>query len=96
MEKFTCKRRIGFGVRGIKEEMDFEWVGWAGENVPIEEQSEVESSLMTSFRFRPVFLKESQIDHFYNGFCNSVLWPSFTIFQTPSISHFPTGMNTDG
>ena len=57
--------------------MEISWVGWVGSDVPAEEREEVTKKLaaQTPFPCFPVYLDTDTADHFYNGFCNNVLWP---------------------
>ena len=57
--------------------MDILWVGWVGVAVPEEEQEHIRQLLREQEPFQcvPVFLDADVSDHFYNGFCNNVLWP---------------------
>ena len=61
------------GVKG----MEITWVGWVGAPVPKEEQGQVTAQLKQQQPFPcvPVYLDADAADHFYNGFCNNVLWP---------------------
>ena len=49
-----------------------------------DEQQQIRSQL-EEYRCAPVFLSEEVADTYYNGFCNSVLWPLFhyVISRTP-------------
>ncbi len=55
------------------------WIGWPGvsdEEVTDEEKQQI----VTEFKKHncyPVFLSRKQLDSYYNGFSNSVLWPLF-------------------
>src|SRR5476651_1140065 len=55
------------------------WIGWPG--IASDDLSEQEKqSIATELQKRncyPVFLTQKQIDEFYNGYSNSVLWPLF-------------------
>jgi len=56
------------------------WVGWPG--IAVEPDGEWEKVLAGGFRQRgydlvPVVLSEDEVDGFYYGFSNSVLWPLF-------------------
>ncbi|MFH1262775.1 MAG: bifunctional alpha,alpha-trehalose-phosphate synthase (UDP-forming)/trehalose-phosphatase [Pseudomonadota bacterium] len=64
-------------LAGVKSELEFRWIGWPGTIVPKVEEGEVCSLLETGLGYLPVFLEANQVDHFYDGFCNSVLWPLF-------------------
>jgi trehalose 6-phosphate synthase len=56
------------------------WIGWPG--VPVEPGGEWEELLASGFRERgyelvPVVLTQREVEGFYYGFANSVLWPLF-------------------
>lgn len=55
------------------------WIGWPG--IANEEVTEREKQLiakeLAKHKCRPVFLSKHQIDDFYNGYSNGVLWPIF-------------------
>ena len=61
---------------GVKN-MEITWVGWVGVPVPEDERADVTESLAKQEPFSciPVYLDAETADHFYNGFCNNVLWP---------------------
>ncbi len=62
------------------------WIGWSGafENLKIAAMKEILGPLSKSsgYRFLPVRLTEEDIQDFYYGFSNSVLWPLFHDFQS--------------
>ncbi|MDD4319824.1 MAG: bifunctional alpha,alpha-trehalose-phosphate synthase (UDP-forming)/trehalose-phosphatase [Candidatus Peribacteraceae bacterium] len=61
---------------------DSVWVGWPGmaqERLSRRERERAEEELAVR-RYVPVFLSEEEIDAYYNGFCNAVLWPLFHYF----------------
>ena len=55
------------------------WIGWPG--IASDELTESDKQrIATELRKRncyPVFLSQKQIDDYYNGYCNSILWPLF-------------------
>jgi trehalose 6-phosphate synthase/phosphatase len=55
------------------------WIGWPG--IASDDLNEAEKQLIASklaeHNCYPVFLSQKQIDNFYNGYSNSVLWPAF-------------------
>lgn len=55
------------------------WIGWPG--IASEEITEAErriiSRKMATYNCYPVFLTQKQLDAYYNGFSNSILWPLF-------------------
>ena len=64
----------------LKQEMKFLWIGWAGAAVPENEQPSVREMFNRSSAYQPVFLSNEEVEKFYNGFSNSVLWPLFHYF----------------
>jgi trehalose 6-phosphate synthase/phosphatase len=55
------------------------WIGWPG--LPNEDLSEADRQQIThelkKHNCYPVFLSKKQLDRFYSGFSNSILWPAF-------------------
>jgi trehalose 6-phosphate synthase/phosphatase len=55
------------------------WIGWPG--IPKEDLSEQEQQTVTTelakYNCYPVFLSKKQLQNFYNGYSNSILWPLF-------------------
>lgn len=62
------------------------WVGWPG--ITSEEVSEEEKQIITNrlakLHCHPVFLTKRQVDDYYNGYSNSILWPAFHNLQVKS------------
>jgi trehalose 6-phosphate synthase/phosphatase len=55
------------------------WIGWPGipaEDLTSQEKREIRREL-EKFHCYPVFLTKQQINGFYNGYSNSILWPLF-------------------
>jgi trehalose 6-phosphate synthase/phosphatase len=54
------------------------WIGWPGElDLELIDQEEVKTKLKTDFNSIPVFLTKPQLNRYYYGFSNKVLWPVF-------------------
>ena len=61
------------------------WIGWSGmANGDRETLKNLLDSTTedTGYRFEPVILTEEEVDHFYKGFSNEILWPLFHDLQT--------------
>ncbi len=63
------------------------WVSWEGENGAesrlcevIENATQPELDAMFSFGVLPVRLTDDEIQHYYNGYANRILWPLFHYF----------------
>ena len=55
------------------------WIGWPGlpsDLLSLDQVKEITRELKTKGCI-PVFLTEKQIDYYYNGYCNKILWPLF-------------------
>ncbi|NTE05642.1 bifunctional alpha,alpha-trehalose-phosphate synthase (UDP-forming)/trehalose-phosphatase [Agrobacterium tumefaciens] len=57
------------------------WIGWPGIDVPEERQQEVIDKL-SALNLYPVFLTQEEINLYYEGFSNEVLWPVFHYLVT--------------
>lgn len=57
------------------------WIGWPGIEVPEERQEEVKQKL-AEHNLYPVFLTQEEINLYYEGFSNEVLWPVFHYLVT--------------
>ena len=57
------------------------WVGWPGIDIPLQDQPQIKERL-TKMNLVPVFLTQEEINLFYEGFSNEVLWPVFHYLVT--------------
>jgi len=88
-EKFKFQQSPGGLVSGLKTYLegkheafdDYIWVGWPGITVGDKEKEDVKDKLK-KIKCHPVFLPEKSMENFYNGFCNSTLWPLFHYFPS--------------
>jgi len=55
------------------------WFGWSGETAE-EPSAEPEVLVRGNIRFATIDLKPAEFDDYYNGYCNSTLWPIFHYF----------------
>ncbi len=70
---------LATGLAGFAEDKKFKWIGWPGitsDQLTDKEMVEITKKLLESNCY-PVFLTQKQIDGFYNGYSNSILWPLF-------------------
>ena len=70
---------LATGLRGVHEQSGGLWIGWPG--VGDDELSDQERArLGTRFdelRVVPVALSADEVERYYEGFCNGILWPLF-------------------
>ena len=69
------------GLMGVKG-MDMIWVGWPGADIPKEDQPSM-TKLLAEKGCLPVYLTGEDIEDYYNGFSNNVLWPLFHYITPP-------------
>ena len=83
-------------LRPVAKRIGFEWIGWPGLGVETKDRNAVTEVLnratangdASGWQVTPVFLSQEEVDGFYAGFANSVVWPLFHGF--PSRSAFST------
>ena len=78
---------LATGLAGYAKSKKSKWIGWPGiasDLLTPEEKTEITEKLLTHNCY-PVFLTQKQLDGFYNGYSNSILWPLFhNIAITPT------------
>ena len=63
-------------LKAVNDRTPFTWLGWPGAQVPAGEQPAVTREL-ARHGASPVFIGKADLDGFYEGFANGVLWPLF-------------------
>ncbi|MCJ7445544.1 MAG: trehalose-6-phosphate synthase [Methanotrichaceae archaeon] len=93
-DDLNFQESVGGLVSGLKSYLDslmisssnsickYIWVGWPGITIRDQVKEIVRSRLYSEFHSYPIFLSESTMDKFYNGFCNKTIWPLFHYFTT--------------
>lgn len=72
---------LATGLGSIYKQGSNIWLGWPGIAITkSDEKKEVEERLK-EHSMSPVFLTETEIEEFYEGFSNEVLWPNFHYFN---------------
>lgn len=62
------------GLASLEMNAETHWVGWPGMFFGNNEEQAVTQKL-AEFNYHPVFLAEDQIETYYEGYSNSVIWP---------------------
>ena len=76
---------LASALTGVKKQIDFTWIGWAGASF-LQSQEESIKKELKKRKLVPIFINREQEEHFYHTFCNSILWPLFHYF-TDHITH---------
>ncbi len=61
------------------------WIGWPGIYMTDPDLKDETKQKLLSENMQPVFLSKKEIEDFYEGFCNSTLWPNFHYFNQYAI-----------
>jgi trehalose 6-phosphate synthase/phosphatase len=86
----TSMGGVATGLSSYVKSRKNKWVGWPG--IPSDDLTEADKKKISSALRRrncaPVFLSKKQLEDFYNGYSNSLLWPLFHSMQyDPSTHH---------
>lgn len=63
------------GLDSLVTQMEKHWIGWPGTYAESDEEKESIRHHLQALDFHPVFLSQEQILNYYEGYCNSTLWP---------------------
>lgn len=72
---------LATGLGSVYKKGENIWIGWPGIDIPEERQQEVTEKL-AGLNLIPVFLSQDEINLYYEGFSNEVLWPVFHYMVT--------------
>ncbi len=76
---------LATGLGSIYRQGDNLWIGWPGLFVQDAAEEDHIRQELRADNMAPVFLTESEIRDFYEGFSNSTLWPTFHYFSEFSV-----------
>lgn len=68
---------LATGLGSIYKQNDNVWIGWPGVEIAEEQDQHIVSGQLKELSLLPVFLSQNEINQFYEGFSNEVLWPVF-------------------
>ena len=66
----------------IKAKMDFSWFGWSGTFEKTKSQKTKIINALKPYQYHPIFINQNDIACYYDGFCNSSLWPLLHYFPS--------------
>jgi trehalose 6-phosphate synthase/phosphatase len=79
LEFYPSVGGLATGLSSYVRDKRNKWIGWPG--IPSDQITEDERRQITEELLKhncyPVFLKQKQLDDFYNGYSNTILWPLF-------------------
>jgi len=77
-DRLAFKRSEGglaTGLGSLHADFETHWLGWPGMHVEDDAQRAHVTDVLSRHSFHPVFLSPEQIEYYYEGYCNNVLWP---------------------
>lgn len=77
----TSEGGLATGLGSVYHKGDNVWIGWPGQEVVPEKQQEVTHQL-AHLNLKPVYLSQDEIDEYYKGFSNEILWPIFHYYAS--------------
>jgi trehalose 6-phosphate synthase/phosphatase len=84
-EEMTFTRSEGglaTGLGSLEMASEKHWIGWPGLYTEEEFEQQYITAKLAEENFHPVFLSPDQIEDYYEGYSNSVLWPLCHYFYT--------------
>ena len=66
---------LATGLGSLQDFTDRHWIGWPGIFSEDEQEKTEIRSAMLKEKFHPVFISEEQIQNYYEGYSNSMIWP---------------------
>lgn len=73
---------LATGLGSIYQKSDNVWVGWPGMEITDKQAQKRITRELDSKNLKPVFLTQDEINNYYEGFSNEVLWPVFHYMPT--------------
>jgi len=66
---------LSTGMGSLELPVEKHWIGWPGIYTDSEEEKEKITKRLKKFNYHPVFLSAEQIENYYEGYSNSIIWP---------------------
>ena len=89
LEFYPSVGGLATGLASYANDKRNKWIGWPG--IPNDSLTEKErQKIAVELRKKncyPVFLKQKQLDDYYNGYSNTILWPLFHDLPTRTEDH---------
>ncbi|MFT4224743.1 bifunctional alpha,alpha-trehalose-phosphate synthase (UDP-forming)/trehalose-phosphatase [Dysgonomonas sp.] len=71
---------LSTGLNSLETHIEKHWVGWPGMYLDETDEKEKIDKQLTELNYHSVFLTPEQIENYYEGYSNSVIWPLFHYF----------------
>ncbi|MEO1515763.1 MAG: bifunctional alpha,alpha-trehalose-phosphate synthase (UDP-forming)/trehalose-phosphatase [Bacteroidota bacterium] len=71
---------LATGLQSLDQSIEKIWIGWPGKEIEDGWEQEAVRSRLAEDQLHPVFLTNKDIQLYYEGFSNKVIWPHFHYF----------------
>lgn len=78
---------LATGLGSIYKDGDNIWVGWPGIEVSEPENQSAVIQGLKEMKLLPVFLSQEEINEYYEGFSNEILWPIFHYYASTYVNY---------
>jgi trehalose 6-phosphate synthase/phosphatase len=75
---------LATGLASIHAMQETVWLGWPGVLTKHTDEKTAITNALLPHRMYPVFMTEETYSAYYEGFCNSIIWPLFHYFPHPT------------
>ncbi len=72
---------VATGLDSLEIKLEKHWVGWPGMYIEDKKEKKTINKQLKKLNYHPVYLTPEQIENFYEGYSNSVLWPMCHYFS---------------
>lgn len=66
---------LATGLDSLQTSYEKHWIGWPGMSVDKESDQQEINAKLQEMNFHPVYLSETHIKNYYEGYSNSTIWP---------------------
>lgn len=66
---------LATGLDSLQTSYEKHWIGWPGICVDNDSDKQAIGEKLEELNFHPVFLSDTQIKNYYEGYSNSTIWP---------------------
>ena len=73
---------LATGLGSVYKQGENKWIGWPGVEISGAENQLKVTQQMAGLSLLPVFLEQEEINQYYEGFSNDVLWPIFHYYTS--------------
>jgi trehalose 6-phosphate synthase/phosphatase len=73
---------LATGLGSIYKQGDNKWIGWPGVEISDKKDQQDITGKLADLSLVPVFLEQEEINQYYEGFSNDILWPIFHYYTS--------------